>query len=77
MALTHADLDRIDAAIATAELEVQFADGRRVRYRSVADMQAARTHVAGILASASSASAGISPRTAFYPDMILTRERGC
>jgi hypothetical protein len=76
MALTQADLDRIDTAIATAELEVQFSDGRRVRYRSVAEMQAARVHVAGVLASASNASAGVSPRTAFYPQMILTRERG-
>jgi len=76
MALTQSDLDRIDTAIASAEMEVRFADGRMVRYRSVEEMKSARTHVAAVLAGAANASAGTSPRTAFYPNMILTRERG-
>ena len=75
MALTQYDIDRLDTAIATAELEVQFSDGRRVRYRSIDELVTARKHVADTLSSAVVVGAGIAPRTAFYPDMILTRER--
>jgi hypothetical protein len=51
MALTQTDLDALDSAIATSELEVQM-DGRRVKYRSTAELIQAREHVAGILRAA-------------------------
>lgn len=41
MALTLADEDAILAALARGEAEVRFADGRSVKYRSVAEMQQA------------------------------------
>lgn len=50
MALTQTDLDNLDAAIASGELEVDF-NGRRVKYRSIADLMAARAHVVSTLAS--------------------------
>lgn len=74
MALTHADLDRLDAAIATSELEVEF-DGRRTRFRSIPELQAARAHVAGVLASQSVQSSGGSAFVPVYADIVLTRER--
>lgn len=49
MALSQSDLDALDTAIASSELEVQL-DGRRVRYRSVDEMLKARAHVAEVLA---------------------------
>jgi len=61
MALTTADLETLDAAIATGELTIEF-NGRRVTYRSIADLLLAREHVASVLAT-SSASA---PRVAAY-----------
>lgn len=54
MALSQADLDRLDAAIATSELEVEV-DGRRVRYRSTADLMASRAHIASVLAQGTGA----------------------
>jgi len=60
MALTQTDLATIDAAIATGELEVEF-NGRRVKYRSIAELMAARAHVASVLAAESS-----TPRRAAY-----------
>lgn len=51
MALTAADLEALDAAIASSELEVEL-EGRRVRYRSVAELKAAREHVAQVLTTA-------------------------
>lgn len=48
MALSQTDLDNLDAAIATAELEV-VVDGRRTRYRDTADLIKARDHVARVL----------------------------
>lgn len=50
MALTQSDLDALDSAIAKAELEVEL-DGQRVRYRTTADLLAARAHVAAVLLS--------------------------
>ena len=43
MAVTQADLDNLNAAILGAELEVEY-QGRRVRYRSVAELRAAYDH---------------------------------
>lgn len=41
-----AQLAAIDAAIASGVLEVEFRD-RRVRYRSMAELMQARSHIAG------------------------------
>lgn len=49
MALSQSDLEALDLAIASSELEVEM-DGRRVRYRSMTDLMAARRHVATVLA---------------------------
>ena len=51
MAYSQADLDRLDRAIASQQLEVQM-DGRRVRYRDMNELLAARNHVAQQLAAA-------------------------
>lgn len=51
MPLSQTDLDALDAAIASQELEVQL-EGRRVRYRSTDELLKARAHVAGVLAVA-------------------------
>lgn len=48
MALTQTDLDALDRAIASAELEVRL-EGRSVRYRSVDEMLRARQHLAEAL----------------------------
>ena len=53
MAYTQADLDRVKRAIARGELEVQYAD-RRVKFRSLADLQSAQRLIANELAAASS-----------------------
>jgi hypothetical protein len=50
MALSQADLDNLDAAIAMSELKVEF-DGKLVIYRSVAELKEARAHVATVIAS--------------------------
>ena len=41
MSFTTADLDRINMAISTGELEVEL-DGKRVKYRSVTELMTAR-----------------------------------
>jgi hypothetical protein len=38
---TQADLDAISTAIARGESEVRFADGRTVKYRSIAELREA------------------------------------
>lgn len=50
MALSQADLDRLDRAIATSELEVEV-DGDRRRFRSISELMTARAHVAQVLAT--------------------------
>ena len=69
MALTQTDLDALDAAIATSELEVEVA-GRRVRYRSTAELLQARQHVAAVIATATT-----TQRTGSYR-FNLTTSRG-
>ena len=64
MALTQTDLDRLDSAIARSELEVQL-DGRRIKYRSVDELMAARAHVAAVLARASGSRSGATFRYSF------------
>ncbi len=45
MAWTQTDIDRLDAAIASGELTVQHSDGRRITYRSIGELKAARAMV--------------------------------
>jgi hypothetical protein len=68
MALTTTDLENLDTAIATGELEVEF-NGRRVRYRSVPELMAARNHVASVLNTST-----VTPhRTAYQFDCTTSR----
>lgn len=69
MAITQADLDALDRAIASSTLEVQL-DGRRVKYRSMDELIKARAHVAGLVAS----SAG---RSSFRPMNFTTLRGDC
>lgn len=48
MALSQTDLDALDTAIASSELEVRL-EGRAVTYRSVDELLKARAYVAGIV----------------------------
>ena len=73
MALTTADLERIDLAIASGELEVEI-DGNRVKYGSAADLMQRRNFVAGQLAAQATAAAGGGKRATFYHTHILSRE---
>lgn len=72
MALTQTDVDRLDAAIATAELEVEV-DGQRTRYRSMPELIAARNHIAGVLAS-NGAGGTTRPTGAFRFDFATQRD---
>jgi len=45
MALSQTDLDALDTAIASGALTVEL-EGRRVTYRSIAELKEARKHVA-------------------------------
>ncbi|MCE2917696.1 MAG: hypothetical protein LW768_19415 [Rubrivivax sp.] len=71
MAYTQADLDALDAAILNGELEVQEGD-RRVRYRSIPELQAAAAHVRSRLAEAASGS-GASRRSVRRFDFTTAR----
>lgn len=53
MALTQADLDALDLAIASGTLEVEF-NGRRQRYQTTTALIEARNHVARIVNQSSS-----------------------
>lgn len=53
MAFTQDDLTVINDAIATGELEVQFADGKRVRYRSINELMKAKQHIEDAMSAAS------------------------
>jgi len=64
MALTPQDIDNLDAAIATGELEVEV-NGRRVKYRSIAELKAAREHVASVLQQAAGSSRPAAYRVNF------------
>lgn len=48
---TQADLDALDQAIATGAQTVAYADGKRVTYRSLADMYATRGQIVACLTS--------------------------
>lgn len=51
MAWTQADLDAVEAAIASGVEEVRFAD-RSVRYRTIGDLQKARQEIKNALSLA-------------------------
>ncbi len=51
MAFSQTDLDAIESAIATGELTVEI-EGKRVTYRSMSDLMAARTLITGTLQAA-------------------------
>lgn len=67
MAFTQAQLDALDRAIASSELEVEFPDGNRVRYASFADLKARRDFIAGDLAAVAA-----PRRTGFYQFNMTT-----
>lgn len=64
MALTPQDIDNLDTAIATGELEVEV-NGRRVKYRSISELKAAREHVASVLQQAAGSSRAAAYRVNF------------
>jgi len=64
MAYTQADLDSLDKAIASGALSLELA-GRKITYRSVESLLAARAHVAAELARASASRRGSSYRFRF------------
>ena len=63
MAWTQTELDAIDAASASGELTVQHSDGRRITYRTVQELKAARAMV----------SAEVNPPTVASQRRIITR----
>jgi hypothetical protein len=72
MALSQSDVDALDRAIATGELEVEF-DGMRRRFRSVSELIAARAHVSAVLAGAGSSSSGSRPAVYLQPSFTTAR----
>lgn len=60
MAYTQADLDALNAAIVGSELEVEY-QGRRVRFRSVAELRAAYLHAKSEMAQATSVASRTGP----------------
>ena len=64
MAYSQADLDSLDKAIASGALSLELA-GRRITYRSVDQLLAARAHVAGELAKANAPRRGSAYRFRF------------
>lgn len=50
MAITQADVDRLDAAIVRGVLRLEI-DGRVIIYRSMAEMKEARAHAASMITS--------------------------
>ena len=61
MALTTADLDALDKAIASGALTVKYADGSMVTYDSMAGLLQRRAYVANMVTPAST-STGANPR---------------
>lgn len=46
---TQNDIDELDRAIGSGALRVRFADGREVTYRSMDEMERARTKLVGLV----------------------------
>ena len=70
MALSQTDLDALDTAIASAELEVEI-EGRRVKYRSTNELLRARQHVSDVIER----STGSATQRASY-SFTFTTQRG-
>ncbi len=49
MAITQADIDRLDKAIVSGKLTVEV-DGHRITYRSMAELMQARAHAVQLVA---------------------------
>jgi hypothetical protein len=65
MAATQAQLDALDEAIALGEMTVEFeSDGarRRITYRSISDLMAARIHLQRLLTSQTATTQRTAPR---------------
>lgn len=62
MSFTQSDLDAVNAALASGELQVRTADGKMVTYRSVAELERAR---GVILADLATQAVGSRQRGAF------------
>lgn len=62
MSLSQADLERLDAAIASEELEVEV-DGVRTKYRSVSELMRQRQFVAEQLAAQT---ASVKPSVRYF-----------
>jgi hypothetical protein len=69
MALTQTDLDALDVAIASSELEVRL-EGRSVKYRSTDELLKARQHVAEVLRTAG----GSANRSSFRFNFATQRD---
>lgn len=54
MPIEQSDIDALKKAIVSAELSVTFSDGRRVDYRSVAEMKEALAFAVGDVATQTS-----------------------
>jgi hypothetical protein len=65
VSLSQVDLDRLDIAIASQTLEFEIA-GRRVKYRSMDELMAAREYVARQIADAAATAAGNRQATRRY-----------
>lgn len=59
MAITQADIDRLDKAIVSGKLSVDV-DGVRVQYRSMAELMAARDHAVRLLSPGAAPAAASS-----------------
>lgn len=68
VALTQTDLDRLEAALATGELTVDYGEGRRVTYRSIAELRQAIDYTKAQLQAASADGATTSSVTSFTRD---------
>jgi hypothetical protein len=73
MALTQADLDRLDTNIARGVLEVEV-DGERVRFPSIQDMKERRSLVDSLIKAQAAAASGAVPCATLYPTFRHSRE---
>ena len=74
MAFTPADLESLNAALASGELTVTV-NGRTVTYRSVPDLLKARAAIESDLAAQTAASAGQGRGRTGYFTFATSRER--
>lgn len=62
MAFTQADLDAVNAALASGELSVRASDGKQVTYRSVDELLRAKRVIEAEIAIATSPAGRAYPR---------------